>query len=110
VQINLQENTLRSMLVSLFMRGIRANVPAALHKTYMLSSQNMEYLREPLGMENKYIGYTYLVDDALRIRWAACGDAKSEETAGLERCVRMLLTRAEQRAGLPASSPLQSGS
>jgi ATPase complex subunit ATP10 len=101
---------LRSMLVSLFMRGIRSQVPHALHKTYLLSSQNMEYLREPLGMANKYIGYTYLVDDRLRVRWAACGDAKPEERAGLERCVGMLLDRVGQPPSIQADSPVPSTS
>jgi ATPase complex subunit ATP10 len=61
-----------------------------------MSSQNMEYIREPLGMTNKYIGYTFLVDDQLRVRWAVGGDARPEESEGLERCVGQLLERFEQ--------------
>jgi mitochondrial ATPase complex subunit ATP10 len=40
--------------------------------------------------------YVYLVDDKCRIRWAACGDAKDEETQGLVGCVRALLARADR--------------
>jgi mitochondrial ATPase complex subunit ATP10 len=93
VQINIQENMLRSMLVNLFIRGIRSQVPENMHSTYMLSSQNLEYIREPLGMTNQYIGYTFLVDKELRVRWGACGDPMPEEAAGLERCVGLLLDR-----------------
>ncbi|EIN08441.1 hypothetical protein PUNSTDRAFT_87856 [Punctularia strigosozonata HHB-11173 SS5] len=96
VQINLQENLLKSLLVSLFLSSIRKTVPAHLHAGYMVSSQNMEYLRDEMGMVNKHIGYVYLVDDKCRIRWAACGDAKEEETQGLVGCARALLTRMDR--------------
>lgn len=87
------------MLVHLFLRGIRSQVPAHLHPTYLFSSQNLEYIREPLGMTNKYIGYTFLVDENLRVRWAAGGDAKAEEVEGLKRCTGMLLERIGKDAG-----------
>ena len=62
----------------------------------MVSSQNMEYLREPLGMDNKHIGYVYLLDPNLRVRWAGCGFARGEETEALKNCVRVLLDRSDQ--------------
>ncbi|KAJ1311684.1 hypothetical protein OPQ81_010158 [Rhizoctonia solani] len=67
MQINLQENILKSWLVSLSLSSLRNTVPPELQPTYLLSSQNMEYLRVPLGMENKHIGYTYLLDDNLKV-------------------------------------------
>jgi mitochondrial ATPase complex subunit ATP10 len=95
IQINLQENILKSFLVNLFTRSIKSQVPAHLHDTYLVSTENMEALRQPLGMTNKHIGYTFLVDDKLRVRWAGCGDAKGEEAEGLDKCVRQLLERLE---------------
>lgn len=56
----------------------------------------MEYLRKPLGISNKHIGYVYLVDENLRIRWAGGGDAKDEESEGLKRCTKVLLDRMEK--------------
>ena len=50
LQINLQDNPLRGFLVSLFTNRLKTQIPEKMHKSYMLSSQNMEYLREPIGM------------------------------------------------------------
>ncbi|KAG1748270.1 ATPase assembly factor ATP10 [Suillus paluster] len=97
VQINLQENLLKSFLVSLFLSSIAKSVPPELHPTYLVSSQNMEFLREQLGMVNKHVGYVYLVDDNLKIRWAGCADAKVEETNALEQCTGVLLNRLDKK-------------
>lgn len=71
VQINLQENMLKSMLVSLFRASIRRAVPPALHPTYLVSSQSMEYLRDPLGLDNKHIGWVQQ-PRLLRLRQLSC--------------------------------------
>ncbi|KIK80442.1 hypothetical protein PAXRUDRAFT_833521 [Paxillus rubicundulus Ve08.2h10] len=96
VQINLQENLLKSWLVSLFLSSIAKTVPEELHPTYLVSNQSVEYIREPLGMTNKHIGYVYLVDENLKVRWAGCADAKAEEIQALETCTGVLLNRLEQ--------------
>jgi len=44
-------------------------------------------------MTNSRIGYVYLVDENLKIRWAACADAKEEEEEALIRCAGVLLNR-----------------
>ena len=112
VQINLQDNLLKSFLVSLFASGIRKTQPESLWPTYMISTQNMEYalypidepypitltalaryLREPLGIANKHVGYVYLVDPKMKVRWAGCADPKSEEIAALKTCTTVLLDR-----------------
>ena len=98
VQINLQENLLKSLLVSMFLSSLRRTVPANLQPTYIVSSQNMEYVRDNLGMVNKHIGYVYLLDEHLKVRWAACGDAKLEEADALRTSVGVLLNRLEKTA------------
>ena len=98
VQINLQENLLKSLLVSMFLSSLRQTIPAELQSTYLVSSQNMEYVRDSLGMVNKHIGYVYLLDEHLKVRWAACGDAKLEEADALRTCVGVLLNRLEKTA------------
>jgi len=93
IQINLQENILKAILVNLFLSSLRSKVPPFQHTRYLVSRQNIEYLREPLGMTNSRIGYVYLVDENLKVRWAACADAKEEEEEALIRCVGVLLNR-----------------
>ncbi|CAL1699387.1 unnamed protein product [Somion occarium] len=93
IRINLQENLLKSFLVSLFASNIRRNIPKEQWGKYLISSQNMDYLRDDLGMTNKHIGYVYLVDQACRIRWAACADPKPEEIEALKACTGVLLNR-----------------
>ena len=44
-------------------------------------------------MTNSRIGYVYLVDENLKVRWAACADAKEEEKEALIRCTGVLLNR-----------------
>jgi ATPase complex subunit ATP10 len=58
----------------------------------------MEYTREPLGMVNNRVGYVYLVDEDLKIRWAGCADAKPEEARALESCTGVLLNRLEKKS------------
>ncbi|TEB34348.1 hypothetical protein FA13DRAFT_82020 [Coprinellus micaceus] len=93
LQVNLQENVLKAFLVNLFVRQLREAVPRELHDTYLISTQNMEYIREPLGMTNSQVGYVYLVDENLRIRWAACAEPTQEEIQALESCTGVLLNR-----------------
>lgn len=92
-QINLQENPLKSFLVSMFLSSLRSQIPPRQQPTYLLSHQSLEYLREPMGMTNKHVGYVFLVDWEGRIRWAGCGWASPEEEEGLRRCCWVLRDR-----------------
>ncbi|KAG7448670.1 uncharacterized protein BT62DRAFT_720744 [Guyanagaster necrorhizus] len=96
VQINLQENLLKSLLVNLFATSLRSVIPPELHSTYLVSSQNMEYERDPLSMTNNRVGYVYLVDENLKIRWAGSAGATVQEAQTLEICTGVLLKRLEQ--------------
>lgn len=98
-QINLQENLLKSALVSISKRNIRSLVPEHLHPTYIHSSQNMEMLREPMGLDNKHLGYVYLVDENVKIRWAGCGFPIEDEKVALFDCTRQLLDRWSETTG-----------
>ncbi|GAA6002115.1 Atp10p [Rhodotorula paludigena] len=93
VYVNLQENPLKSFLVSMFVSSLRKTVPAEYHATYLLSHQSLEYLREPLGMPNKHVGYVFLVDWQRRIRWAGCSWATVDEEEALRRCAHVLVER-----------------
>ncbi|GAA5993745.1 hypothetical protein JCM5350_008218 [Sporobolomyces pararoseus] len=93
VYINLQENPLKSFLVSMFISSLRKTVPVEHHPTYLLSHQSLEYLREPLGMPNKHVGYVFLVDWNKKIRWAGCSWATVDEEEALRRCSHVLVER-----------------
>ncbi len=50
----------------------------------------------PLGMENKLLGYVFLIDSNLKIRWAGCGTAQPKETDDLRRATAVLMARMGQ--------------
>ena len=87
---------LKSFLVKLFSNSLRASIPPELHPTYLVSNQNLEYVRDPLGMTNSKVGYVYLIDENLKIRWGGCADATLQEAQSLERCTGVLLKRLEE--------------
>ncbi|GAA5964036.1 hypothetical protein JCM21900_001253 [Sporobolomyces salmonicolor] len=93
IYINLQENPLKSFLVSMFISTLRKTVPVEQHPTYLLSHQSLEYLREPLGMPNKHVGYVFLVDWNKKIRWAGCSWATVDEEEALRKCSHVLVKR-----------------
>ncbi|KAK7034518.1 Mitochondrial ATPase complex subunit atp10 [Paramarasmius palmivorus] len=97
IHINTQSNTLKAFLVKLLTRSLRNSIPAYQRPYYLLSDQNLEYEREPLGIDNDRVGYVYLIDEELRVRWAGCADATLEEAKALEVCTGVLLKRLEDR-------------
>jgi ATPase complex subunit ATP10 len=105
IQINLQENILKSLVVKMFTSRLKQAVPPDLQSTYLVSTQNMEYVREPLGMINTKIGYVYLVDEALKLRWGACADATAEEAQALLSCTGVLLNRLDKKFGRTNTTP-----
>jgi ATPase complex subunit ATP10 len=97
IQVNLQENILKAFLVRIFSNSLRNTVPKELQSTYLVSNQNMEYVHDPLGMTNNKVGYVYLVDENLKIRWGGCADALPKEAQALESCTGVLLKRLEDK-------------
>ena len=59
----------------------------------------MEYLREPMGMDNKHIGYVYLLDGNQKVRWIGGGMGTNEERESLRACVEVLLGRLDKKGG-----------
>ncbi|KAL8280572.1 hypothetical protein RQP46_006895 [Phenoliferia psychrophenolica] len=98
VYINLQENPLKGFLVTMFLSSLRQKIPKEQQASYLLSHQSLEYLREPMGMTNKHVGYVFLVDDQCRIRWAGCDWATPVEEESLRKCAHVLLDRLKSGA------------
>jgi ATPase complex subunit ATP10 len=53
-------------------------------------------INHPLGLENKILGYVYLVDPNLKIRWAGNAMATEEEAGNLRRATAVLMKRIQQ--------------
>ncbi|PPQ66525.1 hypothetical protein CVT26_009498 [Gymnopilus dilepis] len=97
IQINVQENLLKALLVKLYARSLWTLIPPEQRPNYLISSQNLEYLRDPMGMTNSKVGYVYLIDENLRIRWAGSAEATQEEAQSLESCTGVLLKRLSEK-------------
>ena len=46
-----------------------------------------------MGMENKHVGYVFLVDSNAKIRWAGAGWSTVEEEEALRKCALVLMKR-----------------
>lgn len=102
---------LKSLLVKLYANKLMASVPKEQQGNYLISKQNIEYLRDPLGMTNSRVGYVFLVDENLKVRWGGCADPTMEEIQSLESCTGVLLKRLEDKVAkeMPRSAPTASG-
>lgn len=83
----------------MFLSSLRKVVPARQQPTYLLSHSSLEYLREPMGMLNKHVGYVFLVDAGGKVRWAGGGWATSEEEESLRKCAHVLVNRRRKGEG-----------
>lgn len=98
VQINVQQNMIKSYLVSLFLSSLRKETPPAFQPSYIFARQNMELLRPRLGLHNQYVGYVYLVDANCKIRWTGCAFAEQEERESLWTSVGVLMDRLTKKS------------
>ncbi|SPO26617.1 related to ATP10 - F1F0 ATPase complex assembly protein [Ustilago trichophora] len=97
VQINLQQNPLKNYLVNLFLSSLRGQIDEKLQRTYLLSGGISDGEKEAIALHNKHVGYTYLVDEEGRIRWAGCAFAEQAESNALLACTGVLLDRFKQK-------------
>ncbi|WVR07391.1 hypothetical protein IAU60_004432 [Kwoniella sp. DSM 27419] len=95
VQINHQENKLKSILVSFLSSSLKRTIPEDRWGSYLIAGGEWSRLdiTEPLGIDNKLLGYMYLVDSDCKVRWAGCGAATPEESQALRRATAVLLGR-----------------
>lgn len=95
ITINHQDNALKSMLVSFFVSGLKRTIPEERWGTYIFASGEWSKIdiTGPLGMENKILGYVFLVDENAKVRWAGCAMAQPKETEDLRRATAVLMRR-----------------
>ena len=91
VNINIEEQWSKAILVRLSVRWHRKEVPKEeWPNTFMVRKGINDYTRRDLGVPNPRVGHVYVVDQNCKIRWAGCGNANDEERDSLVMAVRRL--------------------
>ncbi|KAK0656102.1 ATP10 protein-domain-containing protein [Cercophora newfieldiana] len=92
VQINVEEDALKALLIRLFVGSLRRRVGKENWNKYFLVRKGItDQIRESIGVLNNKVAYTYLVDHNCRIRWAGSGNAESTEREGLVKGLHRIL-------------------
>lgn len=105
VQINVEENPLKSALIKLFKPSLRRKMGREAWGRYFVVTRGMTgQMRDAMGLLNSKVGYTYLLDGACRIRWAGSGIAEGDEREGLVRGVRKLIEEAKGKKSSPGGT------
>ncbi|KAI4616084.1 hypothetical protein J4E83_006754 [Alternaria metachromatica] len=97
VDVNIEENTMKAWIVSLFQWRLKASKPKEDWGRYFVVRKGVsEKIRETIGLLNGRVGYVYLVDQDCKIRWAGSGDAEGTEMEDLNRGFTKLVNEARQ--------------
>ncbi|OAA73517.1 ATPase assembly factor ATP10, mitochondria [Cordyceps fumosorosea ARSEF 2679] len=105
VRVNYEDNAGKAWLVRMFMGSLRRRFPEHEWERYLLVRRGItDHIRECIGLLNGKVGYTYLVDQHCRVRWAASGNASAEERDGLNRGLVRLVDGIRAEARLPATA------
>lgn len=92
VQINIEEDALKALIIKLFRPSLRKRFGAGNWGRYFLVRKGLTtQIRDAIGLLNSKVGYTYLLDGNVRIRWAGSGVAEGDEKEGLVKGVRRLI-------------------
>jgi ATPase complex subunit ATP10 len=113
VDVNVQGDWVRSLLVRTFKGRLRRSMPEEQWERYFMVKLARdvgrgltEDVRDAMGFLNSQIGYVYLLDTECRIRWAGSGHAWKGEVEGLNVGIRRLLE--EARVGKKVESKSKS--
>ncbi|CAG8484552.1 3184_t:CDS:2 [Paraglomus occultum] len=79
VELNMLHKFINKLILKLSMPYLRSNTPMARHNSYVIVSEDIEFIRKALHMTNVHRGYAFLIDPDCRIRWAAHGNATEQE-------------------------------
>ncbi|KAI4120901.1 MAG: hypothetical protein LQ338_006688 [Usnochroma carphineum] len=92
VEINIEEDWMKALIVRTFMGGIKKQRREEDWRRYFLVRRGVtEEIRQAIGMGNAKVGYVYLVDWLCRIRWAGSANAEEPEKEGLIAGARRLV-------------------
>ncbi|ATY58942.1 F1F0 ATP synthase assembly [Cordyceps militaris] len=105
VRVNYEDNAGKAWLIKLFMGSLRKRFPEHEWDKYLLVRRGItDHIRECIGLLNTKVGYTYLVDQHCRVRWAASGNSSPEEMEGLNRGLVRLVEGIKAEALLPSTA------
>lgn len=105
VRINYEDNAGKAWLIKLFMGSLRKQMAEKDWDKYLLVRRGItDDIRESIGLLNSKVGYTYLVDQHCRIRWAGSGTCLPEERESLAKGLRRIVADIKNEANLPATA------
>lgn len=105
VRVNYEDNAGKAWLIRMFMGSLRKRFPERDWDKYFLVRRGItDNIRESIGLLNTKVGYTYLVDQHCRIRWAGSGNSTPEEMEGMNKGLVRLVEGIKAEALLPASA------
>ena len=70
--------------------GLRRDTALGLHPRTLVTFEDPAPLRRALRLENRLVGYAFLVDAAGYVRWRGCGEATPDEVEALLACTMEL--------------------
>lgn len=95
VDINIEENSMKAMIISLFQWRLKASKAKGDWGKYFIVKRGVsERIRETIGLLNGRVGYVYLVDQDCKIRWAGSGDAEGTEMEDMNRGFAKMVSEA----------------
>ncbi len=92
VQINVEEDVFKAMVIRLFLSSLRQKFGEEHWGRYFIVRRGLnDDMRDEIGYLNSKVGYVYLLDRDCKIRWAGCGEAEGHEKEGLVKGLRRLI-------------------
>ncbi len=112
VDVNVQTDWMRALLVKMFRGRLRQTIPEDRWDRYFMIKLPRDIrlgltddIRDAMGFLNSQVGYVYLVDSSCKIRWAGSGHAWEGEVEGLNAALQRLI---HEEQNLLSSSSLSS--
>ncbi len=92
IDVNVQANPAKYLLLSLFLNSIRKIVAKERHGRYLVLKGDQGKNLQGVGVVNAYVGYSFLLDAEAKIRWASSGPLGEEEVERLHSVAKRLLS------------------
>jgi len=106
VQINMEDNALKALIIKLFMPSLRKRMGVDNWGRYFLVRKGIsDEIKDAIGLLNSKVGYTYLLDGECRIRWAGSGPCEGDEKQGLVKGTRKLIEELQTKRKAKPTPP-----
>ncbi|KAJ2501479.1 Mitochondrial ATPase complex subunit atp10 [Coemansia sp. RSA 1972] len=91
VRLNIEENWAKAMVLQMCLPYLRRHTPKDQHANYLIHYGDVEGLRKSMGIANSLIGYVFLIDKELRVRWYGNGLAVMSEAQSMVMLTQRLI-------------------